>query len=88
MLADLVTALPSSSALHTVAMSATWCSPNEGVVSWVIRRTTGTWCPTVRFLGPGEWRNWQTRRIQVPVIARSWGFKSPLAHQEFRPCLA
>src|SRR5262249_19208662 len=27
-----------------------------------------------------EWRNWQTRRIQVPVAARLWGFKSPLAH--------
>src|SRR5262245_3847696 len=27
-----------------------------------------------------EWRNWQTRRIQVPVPARAWGFKSPLAH--------
>ena len=27
-----------------------------------------------------EWRNWQTRRIQVPVPARVWGFKSPLAH--------
>ena len=27
-----------------------------------------------------EWRNWQTRRLQVPVAARSWGFKSPLAH--------
>jgi hypothetical protein len=23
---------------------------------------------------------WQTRRIQVPVRATSWGFKSPLAH--------
>ena len=23
---------------------------------------------------------WQTRRIQVPVSARTWGFKSPLAH--------
>ena len=29
----------------------------------------------------GEWRNWQTRRIQVPVSARTWGFKSPLAHK-------
>src|SRR5262245_26951644 len=29
----------------------------------------------------GEWRNWQTRRIQVPVFARTWGFKSPLAHR-------
>ena len=28
----------------------------------------------------GEWRNWQTRRLQVPVSARTWGFKSPLAH--------
>ena len=34
----------------------------------------------LRSTGPGEWRNWQTRRIQVPVIARSWGFNSPLAH--------
>src|SRR4029453_11941396 len=29
----------------------------------------------------GEWRNWQTRWLQVPVAARAWGFKSPLAHQ-------
>src|SRR5207302_9977176 len=29
----------------------------------------------------GEWRNWQTRRIQVPVSERTWGFKSPLAHR-------
>ena len=28
----------------------------------------------------GEWRNRQTRRIQVPVSERMWGFKSPLAH--------
>jgi hypothetical protein len=27
-----------------------------------------------------EWRNRQTRRIQVPVPARAWGFNSPLAH--------
>ena len=27
-----------------------------------------------------EWRNWQTRWIQVPVFERTWGFKSPLAH--------
>src|SRR5579885_2554086 len=29
----------------------------------------------------GEWRNRQTRWLQVPVTARSWGFKSPLAHR-------
>src|SRR5207237_1036497 len=33
----------------------------------------------------GEWRNWQTRRIQVPVSARTWGFKSPLAHHSVGP---
>lgn len=35
-----------------------------------------------------KWRNWQTRWLQVPVIARSWGFKSPLAHKEslFKGC--
>ena len=33
----------------------------------------------------GEWRNWQTRRIQVPVSERMWGFKSPLAHRPTRP---
>ncbi len=35
----------------------------------------------------GEWRNRQTRWLQVPVAARSWGFKSPLAHEhlDFRP---
>jgi hypothetical protein len=32
----------------------------------------------------GEWRNWQTRRIQVPVSARTWGFKSPFAHPPTR----
>ena len=29
----------------------------------------------------GEWRNRQTRWLQVPVTERSWGFKSPLAHR-------
>ena len=27
-----------------------------------------------------EWRNWQTRRLQVPVAAMSCGFKSHLLH--------
>ncbi len=31
-----------------------------------------------------EWRNWQTRWLQVPVPARAWGFKSPLAHENGR----
>ena len=32
-----------------------------------------------------EWRNWQTRRLQVPVVARSCGFKSHLLHYFFLP---
>ncbi len=27
-----------------------------------------------------KWRNWQTRKIQVLVPARAWGFDSPLSH--------
>ena len=27
-----------------------------------------------------EWRNWQPRRLQVPVVARSCGFKSHFLH--------
>ena len=30
--------------------------------------------------GSQEWRNWQTRRLQVPVVAISCGFKSHLLH--------
>ena len=28
-----------------------------------------------------EWRNRQTRTVQVRVSERTWGFNSPLAHQ-------
>ncbi len=28
-----------------------------------------------------EWRNWQTRTVQVRVPERAWGFNSPLAHK-------
>ena len=31
----------------------------------------------------GEWRNWQTRYVQVVVPARAWRFKSSPAHQGF-----
>src|SRR4051795_7967811 len=41
----------------------------------------GAATPTATIPVPtGEWRNWQTRRIQVPVSERTWGFNSPLAH--------
>src|ERR687898_2167417 len=36
---------------------------------------------TVGFqVGGREWRNRQTRTVQVRVSARTWGFNSPLAH--------
>ena len=43
-----------------------------------------SWPTGNRCLHSREWRNWQTRRIQVPVPARVWGFKSPLAHPSSR----
>ena len=30
-----------------------------------------------------KWRNWQTRVVQVHVLARVWGFESLLRHQKF-----
>ena len=29
-----------------------------------------------------KWRNWQTRVVQVHVLARVWGFESLLRHQD------
>ncbi len=32
-----------------------------------------------------EWRNRQTRTVQVRVPERAWGFNSPLAHSNRKP---
>src|SRR5687768_14610627 len=37
-------------------------------------------------IGEREWRNWQTRTVQVRVPERAWGFKSPLAHHGISRC--
>lgn len=37
------------------------------------------WGNLMLFFTP-EWRNWQTRCVQVAVTARSWGFKSLLRY--------
>ena len=47
-------------------------------------RSEAGWYAAQRYHS-GEWRNWQTRRIQVPVSERMWGFKSPLAHERGFP---
>ena len=31
-----------------------------------------------------KWRNWQTRVVQVHVLARVWGFESLLRHHRNR----
>ena len=35
--------------------------------------------------GSREWRNRQTRTVQVRVPERVWEFNSPLAHRLYRP---
>jgi hypothetical protein len=37
-----------------------------------------------RMLVVPKWRNWQTRVVQVHVLARVWGFESLLRHQKSR----
>ena len=37
--------------------------------------------PRSRKAAQREWRNRQTRTVQVRVLERVWGFNSPLAHQ-------
>jgi hypothetical protein len=44
------------------------------------RRTRDATPAVVISLSLREWRNWQTRTVQVRVPVRAWGFKSPLAH--------
>ncbi len=39
-------------------------------------------CPVTESLLP-SWRNWQTRMVQVHVLARVWGFESLRWHQDF-----
>jgi hypothetical protein len=34
-----------------------------------------------------KWRNWQTRVVQVHVLARVWGFESLLRHQAVKQYL-
>ena len=48
-------------------------SPGDEVVA-------GFGLGSVRALLLGRVAEWQTRWLQVPVFARTWGFKSPLAH--------
>ena len=64
------------------------------VTSWRDDGTAG-WAPPRLWAHPppdslplllGRVAEWQTRWLQVPVRATSWGFKSPLAHHEI--CVA
>ena len=52
----------------------------------VLVSTTGRWAWCAADRRPSragrEWRNRQTRTVQVRVPERAWGFNSPLAHHE------
>ncbi len=39
--------------------------------------------PRSRKAAEREWRNRQTRTVQVRVLERVWGFNSPLAHKKW-----
>src|SRR5208283_3506812 len=39
------------------------------------------WRRTLNLCTVPKWRNWQTRVVQVHVLARVWGFESLLRHQ-------
>src|ERR1700730_4075124 len=43
-----------------------------------------TFAPGNLLLLVPKWRNWQTRMVQVHVLARVWGFESLLRHQIFK----
>ena len=47
----------------------------------VVAKLNGLYGASVPHDDSREWRNWQTRWLQVPVLERAWGFKSPLAHE-------
>ena len=54
----------------------------------VVAKLNGLYGASVPHDDSREWRNWQTRWLQVPVLERAWGFKSPLAHaNEMAPYL-
>ena len=71
-----------------VATSGAYPAWVQGVRHAVQTRVCGACLPRMAegprkvliFLSSREWRNWQTRWLQVPVFERTWGFKSPLAH--------
>jgi hypothetical protein len=55
-----------------------------GLRAVIVRFWRPSPCATLCVLSDGHARvaEWQTRWLQVPVLARVWGFKSPLAHMQ------
>src|SRR6266511_3117470 len=73
--------VPASGSRHPCCTTGTKLVASRGTAG----RIAGMAAATIRCRSSGEWRNWQTRRIQVPVSARTWGFKSPFAHFDGAP---
>ena len=59
-------------------MPSYWVAFIDSRLQW--RRVVDGQLKVLASLSSREWRNWQTRWLQVPVPERVWGFKSPLAH--------
>src|SRR5690606_29062401 len=70
--------LPVRSVVHPVGVPVAATGPGPALVDPADAALSSRPCCS------GEWRNWQTRWLQVPVSERTWGFKSPLAHQAGR----
>lgn len=56
--------------------------PSENALSFDVLTSS-----PVTFQRTREWRNRQTRTVQVRVPVMGWGFNSPLAHQFSRKIL-
>ena len=64
-----------------VSLSLARASDEGARVSWVMSRGFDERArKPLFFLGTREWRNRQTRTVQVRVPVMEWGFNSPLAH--------
>ena len=59
-------------------MPSYWVAFIDSRLQW--RQVVDGQLKVLASLSSREWRNWQTRWLQVPVPERVWGFKSPLAH--------
>ena len=79
----LLTALPENRSLHH-GLLGVQSTPGRGFDRQGRICKTQYCCrlsATLSLVHVPKWRNWQTRMVQVHVLARVWGFESLLRHQ-------